>query len=146
LSSILINTYEKLAVNYHFCNDNEFYTDEIFCVTGFLVLFLYDKQKYINRFCCEQLSPNTKITLLFDNPNESPDNNQDVVYTFLNISCTHNISNLNDYYKTLKFLSLIITNQINHHIQDNNTLHLDAIYEKFMVNCKLNLLISEQKT
>lgn len=124
ITNILISIYDKLETNLIF-NNKEIYTETAFINNGFLPMFLYNKQKFIDKFCNEELSDGTFIHFNYSHNNHA--------YLALNAIVSHNISNELDYQKTLKFISLLILQDPNLAI-GNQEIDLSPYYENFLHN------------
>lgn len=139
LSNILINNYNQLGVNYLFCQCEDFYSEEIFDPHSLLVMFLYNKQKYLNLFCSQILKNNTYIELLFDKKDcFNSKKNFESGYIFVNLNVKHNIKKIEDYHKTLKFMALLIITDNSLRIS-NNIINIDKIYQQFIQNFEKNI-------
>lgn len=146
LSNILINNYNQLGVNYRFCQCEDFHSEEIFEPNSLLVMFLYDKQKYLNLFCSQVLKKDIYLELIFDNLDYfNSKKHFHSGYIFINMYIKHNIRNIKDYNKTLKFMTLLITSDKSLTINANNTINIDSIYKKFIQDCEFNKFIPIEK-
>jgi hypothetical protein len=119
LAEILEATYDDLDAAF-FLRNEEVYNEEVFEPTGLLALFLFDKQKYLNRFCSEHLSPGTFINIHYQAEKNA------LLYLYPYIE--HNIQNEKEYFQTLKFLTLLIVNDPRIIMNEDDNIDLNSYY------------------
>lgn len=140
LSNILIGLQNHKNRKYLFYSSHDFETEDVFGTSGLLLLFLYNKQKYITKYC-QQYLPKHYIKLIFENTDYANSYlNHLSGYMFINISIESNISNTQDYYNFLKFVALLIVHDENIQYQ-NNIMNLDALLNQFVHDCKARKFI-----
>lgn len=122
LEDVLLATYDNLDTIF-VLQDSEVENETAFAEDGLLAMFLYDKQKYIDRFCKEQFKSHVFFNIYFTIDKTS--------LTNLCPYVEHNLTSESDYCKILKFLTLLIVTDKRLAINDEQELLLDEYYNEF---------------
>lgn len=119
LEKSLTTIFEDQDYDFRF-NGEGLYVEEVFKSNMFLPLFLYDKQKYIYRFCVEELGANIRAQIILKQSEES-------VFNFI-VHIENNFTKKEQYIKLSKFLASLIFTEINF----NKKMSLDNKYNDWV--------------
>lgn len=137
ISQILTQYYQDMNATFLLGNSPDFIAEEIFNPEDLLILFLYDKQKYLTWFCKKEIEKNSFVELLYENQDSlNTCTNYNSRYVFVNISSKHNLVDSNDYLLALKFLATLIVTDPLLKLPLSKIMDLNVIYDRFIEDCK----------
>lgn len=137
LSEILIQYYNDMSVTFLLGNCSDFYPEDIFKSDDLLILFLYNKQNFINQFCTDYLPKNSYLQLIYKSTDTLESSKKyNSGYVFANVVSNHNISQSAQYLHLLKFITVLIITDVAFTHCANKIVDLNKVYSKFIEDCK----------
>lgn len=150
ISQILTQYYQDMNATFLLGNSPDFLAEEIFNPEDLLILFLYDKQKYLTWFCRQEISNHAFVELIYENQDSlNTCTNYNSRYVFVNISSKHNLTHSDDYLTILKFLTTLIVTDPLLKLPLSRTMDLNVLYSRFVEDCKskkFNILSTPKST
>lgn len=137
LSEILIQYYNDMSVTFLLGNCSDFYPEDIFKSDDLLILFLYNKQKFLNQFCKDYLPKTSFLEFIYESTDSlESSKNYNSGYVFANVTCKHNIEQQYQYLQLLKFMTVLIITDSYFTPSAKKIVDLNKTYSKFIEDCK----------